>query len=783
MQKNLLPFLIFMVLFLPAWIWLQNTIWPPPPPKKPEEIAQQKKNDEAKKAPTRPQARWNSLTVDLKKTLLQIPSPDPYASLVGASAALTVQVRQAELTAPARTVVLGGKEKGHFIQALLTTRGAGVQQLILTKFEAANWLGRPAHTDLDLIPDDPEMASFLMYHFPDKHANNPEDTLGNMIWDVEEPTTDAKGVQEVQFSAKAPGLDHIRIVKTYRLEPGAYHLGLTLEIQNQSGAKGADPTWFRYQLSGAHGLPIEGEWYTSTFRQSMIGMLDARQNLYREVEDASRISHRGGGDRVPQGGLNDSSLQYAAVATQYFASAIVVDNQQAPSSEGGVDPKRVLAWARPTLETTEKAGRLRGLGKSEIVLESAGGRIEPFVLLPHTRKHIEELKLEAGQNVVVSFYEKSDGALVATWIRNGSTPRNFLDDITVRVHSTEMELPPGGKKVHRLLLYHGPVKPKLLGQFTGDLAVSPELVDRYSYELQLRTMTDYGKFSLWTDLLIACTNLMHWLLNILRFAGNGLSIILLTVIVRGMMFPISKKQAYFSIKMQELAPEMKKIQEKYKNDAKGKTEATMELYRKHNVHPLGGCLPIFLQMPIFIGLYYALQESIHFRLAPFLWIQNLAAPDMLVWWGEKIPFISDPDSQGSVFYLGPFLNLLPVIAVSLMIVQQKIMTPPAQDEQQEMQFKMMKYMMFFMGIMFYKVAAGLCMYFIASSAWGLAERQLLPKKKTVVVEPVLPTQARSGKSKKDRDKKDRDKPTEVDNSKIGKVKDWWQEVLRQAKKK
>lgn len=174
---------------------------------------------------------------------------------------------------------------------------------------------------------------------------------------------------------------------------------------------------------------------------------------------------------------------------------------------------------------------------------------------------------------------------------------------------------PGGKKVHRLLLYHGPVKPKLLGQFTGDLAVSPELVDRYSYELQLRTMTDYGKFSLWTDLLIACTNLMHWLLNILRFAGNGLSIILLTVIVRGMMFPISKKQAYFSIKMQELAPEMKKIQEKYKNDAKGKTEATMELYRKHNVHPLGGCLPIFLQMPIFIGLYYALQESIHFRLA------------------------------------------------------------------------------------------------------------------------------------------------------------------------
>src|SRR5947209_16533466 len=106
---------------------------------------------------------------------------------------------------------------------------------------------------------------------------------------------------------------------------------------------------------------------------------------------------------------------------------------------------------------------------------------------------------------------------------------------------------------------------------------------------------------------------------------------------------------------------------------------------------------------------------------------------MLRRWGESIPWLSTPESYGGFLYLGPYFNLLPVIAVALMIGQQKMMTPPPADEQQEMQQKMMKYMMVFFGLMFYKVAAGLCVYFIASSAWGFCERKLLPKTKTPAV--------------------------------------------------
>ena len=94
----------------------------------------------------------------------------------------------------------------------------------------------------------------------------------------------------------------------------------------------------------------------------------------------------------------------------------------------------------------------------------------------------------------------------------------------------------------------------------------------------------------------------------------------------------------------ERVTEIKKVKEKYKNDMLAQQQAMSELYRRHGVNPaagLGGCLMLFAQMPVFLGLYFAMQESFFFRLEPFLWIRNLAAPDMLIWWTEKIPFISD----------------------------------------------------------------------------------------------------------------------------------------------
>jgi YidC/Oxa1 family membrane protein insertase len=204
----------------------------------------------------------------------------------------------------------------------------------------------------------------------------------------------------------------------------------------------------------------------------------------------------------------------------------------------------------------------------------------------------------------------------------------------------------------------------------------------------------------------------------------GIAIVMLTVLVRGCMFPLSRKQALSAQKMQELRPEIQKINEKYKK-AEDRAKASRELFKKHDFNQFGGCLPVFIQLPIFVGLYRSLMVDVELRQAPLIsesirWASNLAAPDMLWDWAHAMPAFV-------IGYLGPYLNVFPLVTIGLMIWQQQMFMPPPTDEQTAMQQKMMKYMMIFMGVMFFKVACGLCLYFIASSLWGITERKLLPK--------------------------------------------------------
>src|SRR5881227_1033399 len=144
----------------------------------------------------------------------------------------------------------------------------------------------------------------------------------------------------------------------------------------------------------------------------------------------------------------------------------------------------------------------------------------------------------------------------------------------------------------------------------------------------------------------------------------------------------------------------------------------------------GGCLPVFIQLPIFIGLYRCLSVDIDLRDAALIpgisWASNLAGPDKLFYWKDWMPALIADEADG---WLGPFFNVFPLITVTLFLIQQKMFTPPATDEQTKMQQQMMTYMTVFMGVMFYKVPAGLCIYFITSSLWGICERKLLKTQK------------------------------------------------------
>ena len=720
-----------------------------------------------------------------------------------------------------------GDDATYFLKLRLTSKGAAVREIVLNRFQMADDYGLPVWLNkektqprpLDLVPayrikerselvhPDTEpiefdhtnpFQHFVLYHYAKPDDDRPVDMLGKLNWTVVPGGVQTKDDrQEVSFVAEIPG--EVKITKTFSLAKGEYHVGLSVSLESLRPA-GSEAGKFRYQLAGARGLPIEGEWYTYLFRNAVIGWQHTDGAPGRSLEDSRTIATKMGGEEVRRS-EKVKAIQYAGVAVQFFASAIVVDNQQ--------EKKDFLEWARPTLEAAVMKGRVKSFDIDSLVLATSDKdytfRLTSALVDAILHGEISPAAAPARGKTIAVLWTRDGDQLVATdLLADDVAIPPILDDVTVRVMTEAVTLTPGSTVTHKYLLYNGPVKVRLLGYLKGADAVNPELVERYENTLQLKTLTDYGTFSesgimwWWTSLIIFFTNLMHGLLALLYNVtfewSAGLCIIILTVMVRGAMFPIGRRQARISKDMQEkmakLQPEMKKIKEKYKDDPWKLYQEQQELFKKHNVNQfamLGGCLPLLAQLPIFMGLYYCLQESILFRLKPCLYIRNLAAPDMLIWWGEHIPvlgFISSWSSQGGMLFLGPYFNLLPVIAVVLMMVQQQVMQPPAMDEQQEMNMKMMKWMSILFGFMFYKVAAGLCLYFIASSLWGLAERKLQFKKKqpepeASPSEPMITAPQPRAEPKKSRSES---KKAAAGTGIFQRFKNWWDEVLQQASK-
>ncbi len=268
-------------------------------------------------------------------------------------------------------------------------------------------------------------------------------------------------------------------------------------------------------------------------------------------------------------------------------------------------------------------------------------------------------------------------------------------------------------KVDKYRIFAGPKDADVL------VAYDDEATEAKAY-LGMYYLNDYGWFGRISRPL---AGVLHFYYDIV---GNyALAIVMLTLTVRSCLLPISYRATKSAKQMQDLQPELKKIAERYKDEPQKRVQAQQQLFRDRNVSPFGGCLLALCQIPIFIGLYRCLSLDIELRGAPLLagfeWCSNLSGPDLLLYWKEYLPgWLGDETG-----YLGPYINLLPLITIGLFLVNQKFLTPPATDEQTLMQQKVMKFMTVFMGIMFFKVASGLCVYFIASSCWSLAEHKIL----------------------------------------------------------
>lgn len=290
---------------------------------------------------------------------------------------------------------------------------------------------------------------------------------------------------------------------------------------------------------------------------------------------------------------------------------------------------------------------------------------------------------------------------------------------------------PGGAKAHTsvragLRLPSGELKPAELKSFQYRIFIGPK------HNILLRKMDknwgegwgdvmQYGWFWFVSRPLNFLLNTYHgWLDGIARKWSWGLAIILLTITVRFVIWPLHAKSTHTMKRMAKLKPEMDKLKEKYPDDPNKLNTEMMGLYRKFGINPLGGCLPMFIQIPIFFGFYRMLQYAVELRGQGFLWVNDL----------------SQPDTLGHV--AGIPINLLPVVMAITSFLQIK-MTPMTGDKMQQRIIMFMPFMFFFFC---YNFASALALYWTTQNIFSIGQTWLMSK----VPEPELKPVKGAGKS-------------------------------------
>jgi YidC/Oxa1 family membrane protein insertase len=248
------------------------------------------------------------------------------------------------------------------------------------------------------------------------------------------------------------------------------------------------------------------------------------------------------------------------------------------------------------------------------------------------------------------------------------------------------------------------------GSVDYGLFVGPKSIDLLKENgHDLSEAVDLGMFA------VVARPLLWLLLKLHAVTGNyGWAIILLTVGIRVAFYPINQKQAKAMKAMQRIQPELKKIQEKYKDDREKLNQEMMETYRRHKVNPLAGCLPMILQLPFFLGLYNVLLQAIELRKAPFVgWITDLSQPDRLG--SIVLPMVSPPGIPVMTLLMG-----------ASMLIQQRMM-PAGGDPTQQ---KMMMFLPLIFTVMFINFPSGLVLYWFANNVMSIGQQYLTNRSTT-----------------------------------------------------
>ncbi|RLC05689.1 MAG: membrane protein insertase YidC [Deltaproteobacteria bacterium] len=272
---------------------------------------------------------------------------------------------------------------------------------------------------------------------------------------------------------------------------------------------------------------------------------------------------------------------------------------------------------------------------------------------------------------------------------------SFVNDIVTSSYIQKMDrLDPGKQADYAFTFYMGPKSLKVFGH----------------YDNSLKNAINFGFFNVIAKPLLIVMNTIHGVIP-----NYGVAIILLTIFIKLIFWPLGTKSYRSMNKMKKVQPLMTELREKYKDDKQKMNQEVMALYKTYKVNPASGCLPMVVQMPIFFALYRMLYQAIELRHAPFFgWISDLSAPDRLFDLNFAIPMMQKP-------YGIPMLTLL--MGASFLL-QQK-MTPTTGDP---MQAKMMMLMPIFMTVLFINFPAGLVLYMFVNNLISMGQQYYIQKK-------------------------------------------------------
>lgn len=319
---------------------------------------------------------------------------------------------------------------------------------------------------------------------------------------------------------------------------------------------------------------------------------------------------------------------------------------------------------------------------------------------------IKKMKLENGEDSAILSGEKlnwiaqSDNYFISCLITNNPGIKRFTsykvpsisgkDLFDSVLDIKEFVVPANGEKTFEFKYYIGP----------------KEYDDLKKYDLKIETLVFHSWFSFMKFLKIW---FLWFLKHTVGYVHNwGVAIILLTIILNIITYPLNVKQQRSMRKMQELSPQQKELQEKYKHDKEKLNKEMMKLWKEAGVNPMGGCLPMFIQIPIFFAMYSVLRYAVEIRGQGFIWwVNDLTLPDTIT------------------TLVGFPINILPILMSLAMWGQQRLMTAKQKNIPQQPGMQMMQYLPFFMMFIFWNMPAGLNLYWFMNNLLGIARHYIM----------------------------------------------------------